>query len=76
MIKNLSEQTSSFGLCPPRSYYIPFGRRQREAEREQSGRFVSLNGEWRFRAYEKLSDIGDDFCLQTLSEKMNVPSCV
>lgn len=72
MIKNLSEQTSSFGLCPPRSYYIPFGRRQREAEREQSGRFVSLNGEWRFRAYEKLSDIGDDFCLQTLSEKMNV----
>lgn len=76
MIKNLSEQTSSFGLCPPRSYYIPFGRGQKEAEREQSGRFVSLNGEWGFRAYEKLADIGDDFCTQILPEKINVPSCV
>lgn len=76
MIKNLSEQTFSFGLCSPRSYYIPFGRRQKDAPRERSERFVSLNGEWGFRAYEKLSDIGEDFCTQVLPDKISVPSCV
>lgn len=76
MIKDLSEQISSFGLCAPRCYYVPFGAGQEEAERERSERFVSLDGTWKFRAYGKLSDIGEDFCTQTLPDEIPVPSCV
>ena len=76
MIKNLSEQMQSFGLCAPRCYYVPFGARQKEAAREKSDRFVSLNGEWSLRAYRKLEDIGEDFCEQNLPDKVTVPSCL
>ena len=76
MIKNLSEQTASFGLCPPRCYYVPFGGAQKEGAREDSERFVSLNGTWKFRAHEKLADIGEDFCSEVLPDEIPVPSCV
>ncbi len=76
MINNLSEQWKSFGLCAPRSYYVPFKKGQKEGLREESELFLSLNGEWGFRAYKKLEDIADDFCSQTLPERIAVPSCV
>lgn len=76
MIKNLSEQLRSFGLCAPRNYYIPFGKKQQNGMREESERFISLNGEWSFCAYKKLEEIEDDFCARPLPEKISVPSCV
>lgn len=76
MIQNRSEQTKSFGLCAPRAYYIPFGAEQNFGRRETSERFTSLNGEWRFCAYAKLSDIAEDFCTGDLKDTIPVPSCV
>lgn len=76
MIKNLSEGLQTYGLCAARSYYIPFGAKQKNGRREESDRFVSLNGEWAFCAYEKIEDISDDFCTQDLSGRIAVPSCV
>ena len=76
MIKDLSGQTVSFGLSAVRCYYIPFGEKQKDGRREESERFVSLNGKWKFRAYEKLDDIGEDFCSEILPDEISVPSCV
>ena len=76
MIENLSEQTRSFGVCAPRCYYVPFAEGQADGRREQSGRFVSLNGTWQFCAYKKIEDIGEDFCAQALPDQIAVPSCV
>ena len=76
MVKNLSEQTQSFGLCAPRSYYVPFGAGQEGGRREESARFVSLNGKWALRAYEKIEDVSENFCTQTLPDSIEVPSCV
>lgn len=76
MIKNLSEQLYSFGLCEPRNYYVPFADEQREGRRAESDRFISLDGEWSFCAYERLECIPDNFCGKELLKKITVPSCV
>ena len=76
MIKNLSEQLYSFGLCAPRCYYIPFAADQKEDRREKSACYISLNGQWAFQAYERLEDIGGDFCIKKLPNRISVPSCV
>ena len=76
MINNLSEQLQSFGLCAPRSYYIPFIVGQSKGDREKSKCFVSLCGEWSFCAYEKIEDIKDGFCENELPNRITVPSCV
>ncbi|MDR0405450.1 MAG: beta-galactosidase, partial [Clostridiales bacterium] len=49
--------------APRRSYYIPCAN-EREAltlERENSSRFLTLNGEWRFRYYENIGKIDAGF---------------
>ena len=76
MIQDLSEQLHSFGLCSPRAYYVPFGAEQKEGCREESERFVSLNGEWSFEAHARLSEIAENFCEKQLPDKITVPSCV
>ena len=76
MIENRSEQTKTFGVCAPRCYYIPFAEGQAEGRREESGRFLSLNGEWKFAAYKKLEDVPEDFCTAELQDRIPVPSCV
>lgn len=76
MIRNLSEQLYSFGLCSPRCYYVPFAFGQKEGKRESSERFLSLNGEWAFRAYNRLEEIGDAFWTEALPDRIQVPSCV
>ena len=76
MIENRSEQTKTFGVCVPRCYYIPFAEGQAEGRREESGRFLSLNGEWKFAAYKKLEDVPEDFCTAELQDRIPVPSCV
>lgn len=68
MIKNLSEQTSSFGLCPPRSYYTlsAAGKRKRRGNRA-GARFAER--EWGFRAYEKLADTATIFARRYCPKK-------
>ena len=76
MIENRCEQLGAVGLCRARGYYIPFGEDQKNGRRENSRRFTLLSGEWAFRAYEKIEDIGEDLCKQDLPETIAVPSCV
>ena len=76
LMKNLSEQQHCFGLCAPRSYYVPFAAGQSEGRREESERFLSLNGEWAFCACSRLEEIGETFCTDALPDRINVPSCV
>ncbi len=76
IMKNLSEQLHCFGVCPPRSYYVPFAAGQKNGKRESSDLFLSLNGEWALRAYERIEEIGEDFCKDDLPDRISVPSCV
>lgn len=76
MMKNLSEQLHSFGVCSPHCYYVPFAAGQKNGKRESSDLFVPLNGEWSFRSYGRLEEIGDDFCREDLPDLIPVPSCV
>ena len=61
----------------PRSYYIPYDSLQKaiEGERNSSGYFTLLCGEWDFRYYRSFEDIGDDFLSTPFEEKIAVPSC-
>ena len=51
------------GTEPDRAYFIPFGAQQDPvgAAREQSERFVSLNGMWRMRLYPRISAVPEAF---------------
>ena len=62
----------------PRNYFIPFDTQENAfADRENSSRFVLLNGEWDFRYFESYQDI-EDVSEDTLWEsaaKIKVPGC-
>ncbi|MCC8170126.1 MAG: beta-galactosidase, partial [Oscillospiraceae bacterium] len=62
------------GTEDSRAYYIPFSDRMRALSnvREQSDRFISLNGEWNFEYYNSVYDF-DGF--ENLTNKIPVPSC-
>ena len=51
------ERTENYGMKEQRSYYIPFDRKDKKSDsRTDSSRFESLNGEWSFRAHERIED--------------------
>lgn len=76
MIKDLSNQLNSFGLCEPRSYYIPFVKGQKDSCRNDSKAFISLVGDWKIAEYNKITDIPDNFFELTPQSTIAVPSCV
>ena len=60
----------------PKSYFIPFDKSDEACtRREDSSRFTLLNDTWRFRYYETVQDLEDDFCnLTDLSwDEISVP---
>lgn len=67
------------GVEPPRSYYIPFGEAQEFAfahgilDRTKSDRFISLDGEWQFKAHKDINtvQVGEE-----MYDTISVPSCV
>ena len=67
------------GVCAPRAYYIPFGEEQEISlrkeiiDRERSDRFISLDGIWKIRAYQKIQDVDLN---DTPDREIPVPSCV
>lgn len=76
MLEKYYERGASVGVLPPRAYFIPFDRGQARSEkREDSRRFLSLNGTWKIRAYESVLD-ADRFWEDTPTENIPVPSCV
>lgn len=80
MINNREYETyARVGVEPPRSYYVPFAQEQEIAllygiiDRTKSLRFMSLDGEWQFKAHE---DIADAEVNEQLTDRITVPSCV
>ena len=68
------EKTEDFGMLPPRCYYTPFDKTDAyDKDREKSSRFQSLNGDWDFKAHERIEDCELN---ETMQGKIDVPSCV
>ncbi len=63
------------GMEPVRSYYIPFDseREAEECEREESKRFFSLCGAWRFRYYPSLAEMEVAFGKDEVYDEIPVP---
>ena len=61
----------------PRAYYIPYESEEKAlaGDRNSSGFFTLLNGEWDFRFYSSFEDIGENFPDLPADEKIDVPSC-
>lgn len=55
--------TLHVNTLPNRAYYIPYSHSDdaRRDVRAESDRFTSLNGEWRFRYFDSLLDLPEDF---------------
>ena len=73
------ERFDRIGTMPHRSYYIPFGEKDKIesvfgiTDRRSSSRFLSLDGIWQIKALEHV----EDFCLDDrLAASIPVPSCV
>ncbi len=73
------ERFDRIGTLPHRSYYIPFGEKDKIesvfgiVDRRSSSRFLSLDGIWQIKALEHV----EDFCLEDrLAASIPVPSCV
>ena len=73
------ETYERIGVEKSRSYYIPFAEKQTFSfahgilDRNTSDRFVSLDGEWQFRAHEDIADVSVN---EKLMGTIPVPSCV
>ncbi len=76
MLEKYYERGESIGLEPPRSYYVPFDREQKSSDRrEDSHRFLSLNGKWKVHEYGSVLE-ADRFWEETPEKEIPVPSCV
>ncbi len=55
--------TLHVNTLPNRAYFIPYSRMEtaRRDVRADSDRFTSLSGEWRFRYFESVTDLPEDF---------------
>lgn len=66
---------------PNRAYYIPASERRDDLteNREHSDRFQLLNGNWKFRFYESIYDLKEEFyqpgCDTSHYDEIPVPSC-
>ena len=76
MLKPYYTQQSTQGVLPPRSYYVPFKESDKKSyDREDSSRFISLNGKWQITPYESVLD-ADQFWQKKAQNPIDVPSCV
>ncbi len=77
MLNQYYTQTQSINTEFARSYYVPFSESDKQSyDREDSGRFTSLNGTWIITAYDSILDVPDDFCSTDGEKDIPVPSCV
>ena len=75
MLNTYYNQDKTVNTEALRAYYVPFGAEQERGAREESSRFLSLNGTWSIRAYESPLD-ADGFWEGEGEDKIPVPSCV
>ena len=75
MIYHEDQHQLHIGTLEKHCYFIPFAKAQNPFEcREKSERFELLNGEWRFRYYDSIIDLEDDFVDVPFTETIPVPS--
>lgn len=68
------EQTENKGMKAQHCYFIPFDKGDKKSgNRKDSGRFELLNGEWQFRAHERMEECELE---ESLTERITVPGCV
>ena len=73
------ERFERVGTEKPRSYYIPYEKKQKFRfrnkilDRNASQRFISLNGIWSIKAHKNLNSVNLN---ERLTETISVPSCV
>ena len=69
--------TLHVNTLPNRAYYVPYsqGDVARRDNRYESDRFTSLNGRWRFRYFDSVMDLPEDFLSQNQPmQSIPVPS--
>jgi beta-galactosidase len=60
---------------PNRNYFIPFSNTLDPfADRENSDRFLLLNGNWNFRYYSSFLDVEEEFLTTEYKDMIPVPS--
>ncbi|MBQ8971531.1 MAG: beta-galactosidase [Clostridia bacterium] len=61
---------------PPHAYFVPFSRRASamEGDAEQSDRYQSLNGTWRFAWFDSFEYVPEEFSHEIAAETIQVPS--
>ncbi len=75
MIYHEDPQQLHIGTLEKHCYFIPFELKQNPFDdREKSGCFELLNGEWDFRYYDSIIDMEDDFIVISFDSKIPVPS--
>ena len=75
MVFHENPEQLHINTLPDRCYYVPFAESEDPfADRECSGRFELLNGEWGFRYYDSIIDAEDDFQLIKADKTISVPS--
>ena len=63
------------GTMDKHCYFIPFAKGEDPfADREKSGRFQLLNGDWKFRYFDSVIDLEDDFVGIGTDNTIPVPS--
>ncbi len=73
------ERLGRVGVEAPRSYYIPFSDGQKIPfknkiiDREESDRFISLDGEWYIKEHKNIESVD---LSERMTSKIPVPSCV
>ena len=75
MIYHEDPHSLHIGTVADHSYFIPFALDEDPyASREESSRFMLLNGEWKFNYYDSIIDLEDDFISVEFKNTIPVPS--
>ena len=75
MIYHEDPHSLHIGTVADHSYFIPFSKTEDPfAAREESSRFMLLNGEWEFNYYDSIIDLEDNFTDVCFKNTIPVPS--
>ncbi len=75
MIYHEDPHSLHIGTVADHSYFIPFPKNSNPfVQRENSERFLLLNGEWEFNYYDSIIDLEDDFVNAGFKKTIPVPS--
>ncbi len=75
MIYHENPEALHIGTLAPHRYFIPFGKTQNPFESRYDSEFMELlNGDWKFKYYDSIIDMPDDFISLKSDSTIPVPS--